>query len=45
MDWLLDNVEGSIPSFNEILPVSQQLVRLLGLERNEILPTPEEVIL
>ena len=45
MDWLLDNVDGSIPSFNEILPVSQQLVRLLGLKRNEILPTPEEVIL
>ena len=45
MDWLLNNVEGSIPDFEEILPVSQQLVRLLGLKRNEILPTPEEVIL
>ena len=45
MDWLLNNVEGSIPAFHEILPVSQQLVRLLGLKRNEILPTPEEVIL
>ena len=45
MDWLLDNVEGSIPDFEEILPVSQQLVRLLGLKRNEILPTREEVIL
>ena len=45
VDWLLDNVEGSIPDFEEILPVSQQLVRLLGLKRNEILPTPEEVIL
>jgi len=45
MDWLLENVEGSIPSFEDILPVSQQLVRLLGLKRNEIQPTPEEVIL
>ena len=45
MDWLLDNVEGAIPAFEDILPVSQQLVRLLGLKRNEILPTPEEVIL
>lgn len=45
MDWLLDNVEGSIPDFEDILPVSQQLVRLLGLKRNEIQPTPEEVIL
>ena len=45
MDWLLNNIEGNIPDFEEILPVSQQLVRLLGLKRNEILPTPEEVIL
>ncbi len=45
MDWLLNNVEGSIPAFEDILPVSQQLVRLLGLKRNQILPTPEEVIL
>ena len=45
MDWLLNNVEGTIPSFEEILPISQQLVRLLGLKRDEIQPTPEEVIL
>jgi len=45
MNWLLDNIEGSIPSFDELLPVSQQLVRLLGLQRNEITPTPEGVIL
>ncbi len=45
MDWLLENIEGTIPAFDEILPVSQQLVRLLGIKRNEIQPTPEEVIL
>jgi len=45
MDWLLENVEGSIPMFDELLPVSQQLVRLLGLHRNSIQPKPEEVIL
>lgn len=45
MDWLLENVDGVIPAFDELLPVSQQLVRLLGLKRNEIQPTPEEVIL
>ncbi len=45
MDWLLENVDGSIPTFEELLPVSQQLVRLLGLHRNSIQPVPEEVIL
>lgn len=45
MDWLLDNVDGRIPEFEEILPVSQQMVRLLGIRRNEIKPQPEEVIL
>lgn len=45
MDWLADNVEGSIPDFEEILPVSQQMVRLLGIHRDEIKPQPEEVIL
>ena len=45
MDWLMENVEGSIPAFEELLPVSQQLVRLLGLHRNSIQPKPEEVIL
>ena len=45
MDWLLENVEGSVPAFDELLPVSQQLVRLLGLHRNSIQPKPEEVIL
>lgn len=45
MDWLAENVEGSIPAFEEILPVSQQMVRLLGIRRNEIKPQPEEVIL
>jgi len=45
MDWLLDNVDGSIPEYDELLPVSQQLVRLLGLHKDEIQPDPEEVLL
>ena len=36
MDWLCDNVLGSIPSFDEILPMSQSLVRELGIYRDSI---------
>ena len=41
MDWLCDNVLGSIPEFDEILPVSQTLVRELGLYRDKIPPEKE----
>lgn len=37
MDWLCDNVIGSIPSYHEVLPISQTMVRELGLERDTIL--------
>ncbi len=36
MDWLCDNVIGSIPAFDEILPQSQSLVRKLGIYRDKI---------
>ena len=36
MDWLCDNVVGSIPGCNEVLPVSQQIVRELGIHRDTI---------
>lgn len=41
MDWLCDNVLGSIPSFEEILPIAQPMVRELGLCRDTI-PTVKE---
>jgi len=41
MDWLCENVMGSIPQFDEILPVSQPLVRELGLYRDKIPPEKE----
>jgi len=41
MDWLCENVLGSIPEFDEILPVSQPLVRELGLYRDKIPPEKE----
>ena len=36
MDWLCDNVIGSIPSFEEILPVSRKMVQELGIYREKI---------
>ena len=41
MDWLCENVVGNIPPFEEILPISQTMVRELGLYRDAI-PTEKE---
>ena len=45
MDWLLDSIDGTIPSYDEILPMSRETVRLLGIHRESIPPTKEGVIL
>ena len=44
MDWLCDNVVGSIPPFEEILPVSQKMVRQLGIYRDSI-PSEKEAVI
>ena len=41
MDWLCDNVIGRIPTYDEILPISQPLVRELGIYRDTINPEKE----
>ncbi len=41
MDWLCENVIGEIPPFEDILPVSQGLVRELGIYRDTIPPEKE----
>ena len=41
MNWLCDNVIGEIPAFEEILPISQNMVRELGIYRDSI-PTEKE---
>ena len=41
MDWLCDNVIGSIPSFDELIPVAQPVVRELGIYRDTIPPIKE----
>lgn len=41
MDWLCDNVIGSIPTFDEVLPMSQSIVRELGIHRDKITAAKE----
>ncbi|MBQ7801062.1 MAG: BMP family ABC transporter substrate-binding protein [Oscillospiraceae bacterium] len=36
MDWLVENVVGSIPTFDEIMLESQSIVRKLGIYRDKI---------
>ncbi|MGN0999905.1 MAG: BMP family ABC transporter substrate-binding protein [Faecousia sp.] len=36
MDWLCENVSGEIPGFDKILPISQSMVRELGIYRDQI---------
>ena len=44
MDWLCDNVEGTIPAYESLLPRSRKLVRLLGIYRESIPPEIEEAV-
>ena len=41
MDWLCENVIGDIPPFEEILPISRNMVRELGIYRDKIPPEKE----
>ena len=45
IDWLCDNVDGSIPAWEELLPMSRSMVRLLGVYRDQIPPEADEVLL
>lgn len=45
MDWLCSHVEGRIPAFDELLPMSQKLTRLLGIYRDQIPPEEEDITL
>ena len=44
MDYLVENVTGSIPTFDEVLPDSQSIVRKLGIYRDTIPATKETVL-
>lgn len=41
MHWLCDNVEGTLPTYDTLLPMSRSLVRLLGIYRDSIPPEKE----
>ncbi len=41
MDWFCDNVEGSIPAFDQLRPEYADTVRVLGLRRESLLPETE----
>lgn len=41
MDWLCENVIGEIPDYEELLPISQPLVRELGIYRDRLAPEME----
>ena len=42
-DWLCENVVGSIPAFDELLPMAQSMVRELGIYRDKIPAIKENV--
>ena len=43
MDWLCENVVGTIPAFDELLPHAQQMVRELGIYRDQLPAVKESV--
>lgn len=45
MDWLCDRVEGHIPQYDELLPMSHEIVRLLGIYRGWIPPEKGDILL
>ena len=45
MDWLCDCVDGSIPAYDELLPMSRSIVRLQGVYREKLPPEKEGPLL
>ena len=43
MDYLVENVEGKIPQFDELLPIARPIVRLQGIYRDTIPPDKDAV--
>ena len=45
MDWLCDCIDGSIPTYDELLPMARPLARLLSVYRDSIPPEKEGTLL
>ena len=45
MDWLCDSVDGCIPTYDQILPMAQSIVRLEGIYRDTLPPMKDDVTL
>ena len=45
MDWRCEGVDGAIPAYEELLPMSRALVRLQGVYRDQIQPEKEGPLL
>ncbi|MBR6677225.1 MAG: BMP family ABC transporter substrate-binding protein [Oscillospiraceae bacterium] len=45
MDWLCNRVDGSIPTYEELLPQSRRIVQLQGVYRDRIPPEKEGLLL
>ena len=41
MDWLCDRVDGRLPAYEELLPITRATVRRLGVDRENIPPEEE----
>ena len=42
MDWFCDNVDGAVPGFDKLLPRAREMVRVLGLYRDDLTTVKEE---
>ena len=45
MDWFAENVEGALPSYDELLPMARGIARLQGVYRDDIPPEKQDAIL
>ncbi|MBQ3542784.1 MAG: BMP family ABC transporter substrate-binding protein [Oscillospiraceae bacterium] len=41
MDWLCENVDGSIPEYDQVEPFAKPIIRALGIHRDQIPPEME----